>query len=97
VLSLRQLCIAMLSEVRVTRADADREEIQHETALQNQAIDGISDALDDLARMGNVSGQQPAFCQIHHQAYPPMCWLVVPPLDKLPWIAVYLCRKWESR
>ncbi len=37
-------------------ADADKAEIQHETKLQEQALDGISDALDDLEQMSKVQG-----------------------------------------
>jgi hypothetical protein len=40
----------------VRGADVDKAEIQHETKLQEQALDGISDALDDLESMSKVHG-----------------------------------------
>ena len=41
-------------ESDVRGAEADKAEIQHETKLQEQALDGISDALDDLELMSKV-------------------------------------------
>ena len=48
------------ARVIVNGAEADKAEIQHETKLQEQALDGISDALDDLEMMSKVQPQRTA-------------------------------------
>lgn len=48
----------------VRGADKDRDDIQHQTELQERALDGIDSALDDLGVMSQVppAPPQPTAC-----------------------------------
>lgn len=47
-------------------ADKDRDEVQHQTELQERALDGIDSAVDDLEVMSKV---RPPLCLLTNQVY----------------------------
>ena len=60
-------------------ADKDRDDIQHQTELQERALDGIDSALDDLGLMSKVAPPLPPSDDLQLATHPTPCCALHPP------------------